>query len=284
MTPGLSGIEGKVALVTGASRGIGLAIAEAFLRNGARVAVTARNKARLEAAAAGLRDTVPGAQVSVHPGDAGDTEVAPMTVAEVLDRFGALDILVNNAAINPGLGPTAQMDLAEYDALYQVDQRGPLMWTQEVLRQAMTAPSGNNIINISSAAMLGFAGPMGSYASAKAALVYQTRHLAVELGPRVRVNAIAPGVVKTAFMTARVARHPFMRGRFGADFMKADPRSERRPWPLVRVGQPRDVANAALFLASDLADWITGHLLVVDGGASLALGSTGPSDWSAGNP
>jgi NAD(P)-dependent dehydrogenase (short-subunit alcohol dehydrogenase family) len=143
--------------------------------------------------------------------------------------------------------------VGRFENTVQVNLHGPLTWIQQAWRHSM-AERGGSVINISSVAALKYGGPLGMYNLTKAALVYMTKHLAQELGPAVRVNAIAPGLVKTDFARA-------LWGPEGEDAI--------RSWPLQRLGQPVDIANTALFLASDLSSWITGDLFTVDGGAAL---------------
>ena len=245
---GLTDLSGKVALVTGASKGIGLGIAKILAEHGAKVMLSSRKKDALEAAAA----TIEG-ETAVHPAHAGDPEQAAACIRATIETFGGLDILVNNAATNPYYGRAIDIDLSRYDKTMEVNLRGPFVWTQEAWRQAMSE-RGGNVINISSIGGLKFGGPLGIYDLTKAGLIHLTKHLATELAPAVRVNAIAPGLVKT-------------------DFARAlwEPLGDRTPpgLPLPRLGEPVDIARAALFLASDMSSWMTGELLVVDGGAVL---------------
>ena len=238
-------LEGKVALVTGASKGIGAAIARAYAENGASVMLSSRKRDALENTASEIKG-----DTAVFAAHAGDPEQAAVCVAATIERFGGLDILVNNAATNPYMGRAIDIDLPRYDKTMEVNLRGPLVWTQEAWRQSLEA-AGGAVINIVSVGGMTFGGPIGIYDVTKAGLIHLTKHLATELGPQVRVNAIAPGLVKTDF--ARALWEP------GAN-------SDKWPWPLGRLGTPDDVADAALFLASDLSRWITGHVLVVDGG------------------
>ncbi len=188
---------------------------------------------------------------AVYAAHAGRPEEARACVAETVNRFGGLDMLVNNAATNPYYGRAIDIDLPRFDKTIEVNLRGPLVWTQEAWRQAM-ADRGGAVVNIASVGAMTYSGPIGIYDMTKAALVHLTKHLAAELGPGVRVNAIAPGLVKTDF--ARALWEPA-----GED--------AERPWPLRRIGHPDDIANAALYLCSDLASWVTGEVLTVDGGS-----------------
>ena len=239
-------LEGRTALVTGGSKGIGLATAQALSAAGANVLLSSRKPEGLAAAAA----TLPG-PVEVFPANAGDPGAAHDAVAACIARFGGLDVLVNYAATNPVGGPVIDVPLEAFDKTVAVNLRGPLAWTQEAWRQAMRA-RGGVVVNVASVGGASPGGPIGVYNTTKAALMFLTKHLATELGPGVRVNAVAPGLVQTDF--ARALWEPS-----GAD--------AKFPWPLERLGQPTDVASAILWLASDAASWVTGTVLVVDGGA-----------------
>ena len=249
-------LKGKVALVTGASRGIGKAIAQSYADAGASVLLSSRKLDALEAAAAEIRG-----DVDVVVANAGDPDQAAAAVAHCVDRFGAVDILVNNAATNPYFGPAMDIDLARYDKTWEVNLRGVLVWTQEAWRQSMEA-LGGSVINIASVGGLSVEPGIGIYNTTKAALIHLTKTLAAELAPTVRVNAIAPGLVKTDM--ARALWEP-AEDRIAASL------------PLARLGEPADIANAALYLASDLASWVTGHTLVVDGGALLGPAARRPA-------
>ena len=244
----LTDLTGKAALVTGASKGIGLGIARILAEHGAKVMLSSRKKDALEAAAA----TIDG-ETAVQAAHVGDPEQAAACIRATIETFGGIDILVNNAATNPYYGRAIDIDLPRYDKTMEVNLRGPFVWSQEAWRQAMSE-RGGNIINISSIGGLKFGGPLGIYDLTKAGLIHLTKHLATELAPGVRVNAIAPGLVKT-------------------DFARAlwEPLGENTPprLPIPRLGEPEDIARAALFLASDMSSWMTGEVLVVDGGAVL---------------
>jgi NAD(P)-dependent dehydrogenase (short-subunit alcohol dehydrogenase family) len=239
-------LDGKVALVTGASRGIGLGIVHAFAAAGARVMMVARKAEALEEAARGVDG-----EVAWRAGHVGRPEDAEACVVETIDRFGAVDVLVNNAATNPYAGPTIDVDLARWDKTFEVNVRGPLLWTQLAWRRWME-DHGGVVINISSIGGLRTNAILGVYDVTKAALIHLTKQLAAELGPGVRVNAIAPGLIRTDFARA------LWEGGRGEQVARA--------YPLKRLGEPADVAAAALFLAADSGSWITGQTLVLDGG------------------
>ena len=245
-------LEGRVALVTGASRGIGKAISQAFADAGASVLLTSRKQDALEAAASEI-----GGDVDVFEANAGDPDQAAAAVDRCMERFGSVDILVNNAATNPYMGPTMEIDLPRYDKTWEVNHRGPLVWTQLAWKASM-AERGGNVINVSSVGGLTVEPAIGIYNGTKAALIHLTRTHAAELAPKVRVNAILPGLVKTDM--ARALWEP-NEERIGASM------------PLGRLGEPADIANAALYLASDLSSWVTGTTIIVDGGALLGPGA-----------
>jgi NAD(P)-dependent dehydrogenase (short-subunit alcohol dehydrogenase family) len=211
--------------------------------------LSSRKEDALREVAAGLPD----GQTEVFAANAGDPDAAAACVAATIDRLGGLDILVNNAATNPYFGSSIDIDLPRWDKTFQVNLRGVHVWTQEAWNQAMRE-GGGAIVNISSVGGFSVEAGIGIYNTTKAALIHLTKTLAAELSPGVRVNAIAPGLVKTDF--ARALWEP------------AEERMAKRT-PLGRLGEPQDIGSAALFLASDLSSWITGHTLVVDGGAMI---------------
>jgi NAD(P)-dependent dehydrogenase (short-subunit alcohol dehydrogenase family) len=172
-------------------------------------------------------------------------------VAATMERFGSVDILVNNAATNPFYGRLVDIDLARAEKTVQVNQQAFLTWTQWAWRASMES-GGGSVINVASVGAMMVEPGIGWYNVTKAAVAHLTRQLAAELGPGVRVNALAPGLVKTDFARALWER--------------SEEKIAAR-LPLGRLGEPDDVAKAALFLASDAASWLTGHVLVVDGGA-----------------
>lgn len=242
-------LDGKVALVTGASRGIGRATAEALAAAGAKVMLSSRKLADLETAAAGIDG-----ETDVFVANAGDPDAAAACVEATVARFGSVDILVNNAATNPYMGPSIDIDLSRYDKTWQVNLRGPLVWTQAAYKASM-AERGGAVVNVASVGGMSVEGTIGIYNTSKAALIHLTKQLAGELGPAVRVNAVAPGLVKTDMARA-------LWEAVGEQFAAR--------LPLRRLGEPSDIAKAVVFLASDAASWITGHTLVIDGGALVS--------------
>jgi NAD(P)-dependent dehydrogenase (short-subunit alcohol dehydrogenase family) len=249
-------LDGKVALVTGASRGIGRAIAGLFASSGARVMLSSRKPEDLVAACREIEEGGIDGEVDHFAANAGDPSAAAACVGATVERFGGLDVLVNNAATNPYFGPLVGLDVSRADKIVEVNQRAVVVWTQEAWRAAMGS-SGGSVLNIASVGGLGVEPGIGYYNVTKAAVLHLTRQLASELAPSVRVNAIAPGLVQTEF--SRALWEP-----------DADGAVSRTP--LRRLGQPMDVAAAALFLSSDAASWVTGSTMVVDGGAMVAAG------------
>ena len=241
-------LDGRVALITGGSRGIGLAIAQEMAASGARVMISSRKAEALESAAANLDGE--GAWFAAN---AGDPDEAAACVAATVERFGTVDILVNNAATNPYMGKTIDIDRPRLDKTISVNWAGPLMWTQLAWQAAMRE-RGGNVLNIASIGGMSVETSIGAYNATKAALLHLTRTLAAELSPGVRVNAIAPGLVKTDM--ARALWEP-------------NEAAIAKTLPMHRLGEPADIGRAAVFLCSDAASWITGTSLVVDGGALL---------------
>ncbi len=249
-------LEGKVALVTGASKGIGKAIATTLATSGAKVMLCSRKLDQLQLAAAeiGAAGAAAGVDVEteVFAANVGDLDAALACVAATNERFGSIDILVNNAATNPYFGATLGVDSARYDKTFQVNLKGPLFWTQAVWDAGMNDRPGV-IVNIASVGGLRAEGGLGVYNLTKAALIHLTRQLASELGPT-RVVGVAPGLVQTDFAA-------FLVDNFG-DKLAAQ-------LPLKRLGDPQDIANLVTFLVSDAASWITGETYVIDGGAGV---------------
>jgi NAD(P)-dependent dehydrogenase (short-subunit alcohol dehydrogenase family) len=243
-------LPGKTALITGSSRGIGLAIAARFLEAGANVMISSRKAEDLESAAASLEPDGASGRLAWKVAHVADGEQAQECVTETIERFGSLDILVNNAGTNPHFGPMIDIDVSRAQKTFEVNQLAVLMWSSYAVKAGLRG----SIINVSSIGGMGVEPGIGWYNVTKAAVLHITRQLAFELAPDVRVNALAPGLVKTHLARAlwdgpnadRIASHI----------------------PLGRLGLPDDIATAALFLASDASSWITGHTLVVDGGTT----------------
>jgi NAD(P)-dependent dehydrogenase (short-subunit alcohol dehydrogenase family) len=241
---------GKTAIITGASRGIGRAIAGRLLDDGARVVITARNKDALDEAVAQLGGH---AKVLGVAGRADDLEHQADTVRQAIETFGGADLLVNNTGINPVFGPMIDLDLAAARKIVEVNCLSALSWTQHVHR-AWMKDHGGAVVNVSSASGIRPEPGIGFYGASKAMLISMTELLAVELGPNVRVNAVAPAVVKTKFATA------LYEGR---------EEQVAAAYPLKRLGQPEDIGSVVTFLLSEEASWVTGQTVVIDGGVTL---------------
>lgn len=248
-----SDLTGRSALVTGASRGIGLAVARALLERGASVTITARKAPALEEAAASLG--VPD-RVLAHVANSGDPDAPAAAVAAAMERFGRLDVLVNNTGINPVYGPLMQADLGAVKKIFDVNVVSSLAFVQQA-HAAWMGEHGGAVVNISSVGGLRSNGVIAAYGASKAALIRLTEELAWELGPGIRVNAVAPAVVKTRF----------------AEALYADEEKVAAAYPMKRLGVPEDVGELVAFLVSDAASWITGETVRIDGGL-LATGST----------
>jgi NAD(P)-dependent dehydrogenase (short-subunit alcohol dehydrogenase family) len=257
MTHALAGrLRGRRAIVTGASRGIGLAIAQRLVSEGARVCITARNPEPLAEAA----ETMDPDAVMAVAGRADDPAHRQEVLDRVTEEFGGVDVLVNNAGINPSYGPMLDVDLDAARKILEVNLLAALAWTQDAVRRADTglADRGGAVVNLSSVTADVPSPGIGMYGVSKAALSHLTRTLAAELGPRVRVNAVSPAVVKTRFARA----------------LYEDKEAETAAaYPMQRLGSPEDVAGAVAYLASDDAAWVTGHVMNVDGGLLTAGGT-----------
>lgn len=244
--------SGRAAIVTGGSRGIGFAIARALVARGDRVCITGRNADRLAEAVASL-----GADRAIGvAGKAHDEQHQEEAVARAMAEFGRIDYLVNNVATNPVFGPAIDATPDLVRKILDVNLVSALRWTQRV-HAAWLGQHGGAVVNVASVAALRPSPGLGLYGMTKAALIYLTGQLAFELAPKVRVNAVAPAVVKTKFAQALYV------GR-EAEAAAA--------YPLGRLGEPEDVARAVAFLLSDEAAWITGQTMVLDGGATLVGG------------
>ncbi len=244
--------EGTVALVTGASRGIGLGVAERLVAEGAKVVVTARKPGPLAEAVEALGGPEHAVGVAGNAADPGHQDEA---IAAAREAFGGLHRLVNNTGINPVYGPMVDTDLDVARKVMETNVLAAFSWTQKAVHAGLGTPDAPGaVVNVASVAGLGATGMIGWYAVSKAALIHLTVELGYQLGPAVRVNAVAPAVVKTAFAT------PLYEGR--EDEVAA-------AYPMKRLGSPSDIAGAVSFLLGPDAGWITGQTLVVDGGVTL---------------
>jgi NAD(P)-dependent dehydrogenase (short-subunit alcohol dehydrogenase family) len=248
-----SRLRGKVVVITGASRGIGRELALGFAREGAALVLASRKQAALEAVAAEVQAL--GAKALVLPTHVGRPDEARKLVAETVQRCGRIDVLVNNAATNPVFGPTVVADETVWDKIFEVNVRGPFVLSRAA-SDRMIAQGGGAIVNVASVAGLRPMPGLGIYGISKAALIHLTRTLARELAPTVRVNAVAPGLVDTDFSKA-ILGDPDVKKMALADV------------PLGRAAAPAEIVPAVLFLASDAARYVTGEVLVVDGGKTV---------------
>ena len=251
--PDMRRFAGRTAIVTGASRGIGLAIAERIIQEGGKVCVTGRKPQALEAALQRLGGQDNAMAVA---GSADDDQHQAQTVRAAVDRFGRLDLLVNNVGINPVFGPVINTSRDVAQKILNVNVVATLSWVQ-VAHQALTDGHFGAIVNVASVAGLRPAYGIGFYGASKAAMIQLTQQLAMELAPDIRVNAVAPAVVKT---------------RFAEALYLGKEEAIAAEYPLRRLGTPEDIAAAVAFLASDDAAWITGQILTADGGLTLSGG------------
>lgn len=249
----MNSFKDRVAIVTGASRGIGLGVAKELVQRGAKVCITARNPEPLAEAVNELGG--PGVAIAV-PGKSDNAEHQDEAIAKTIETFGRLDMLVNNTGINPVYGPILDIDLTAAAKILAVNVLAPIAWTRRA-RDAWMGEHGGSVVNIASVAGLHASPGIGLYGVSKAALIRLTTEFGVELGPKIRVNAVAPAVVKTKFATA------LYEGR---------EEEVASTYPLKRLGVPADIGSAVAFLLSDEASWITGQTLVLDGGVTLLGG------------
>ncbi|MEU3949963.1 SDR family oxidoreductase [Streptomyces sp. NPDC029526] len=245
-------LSGKVALITGASRGIGLGVAEALVARGDRVCITGRNEDALKEAV----ETLGADRAMYVAGKAHDEAHQAVAVERTMETFGRVDYLVNNAGTNPVFGPIADLDLNVARKVFETNVVSALGFAQRTWH-AWQKDNGGAIVNIASVAGLAPSPFIGAYGVSKAALINLTVQLAHEFAPKVRVNAIAPAVVKTKFAQA------LYEGR---------EEEAAAGYPLGRLGVPSDIGGAAAFLTSRQSDWVTGQTLVVDGGVFLKAG------------
>ena len=244
-------LSGRVALVTGASRGIGSAIATALVEQGAQVVLSSRKQKDLDEEAARINAKYPGraTAIAAHTGRPEDLE---QLVSSAIERFGRIDILVNNAATNPYFGPVLGAELAAWDKTFEVNLRGVFILTKLVY-EAWMETHGGAVVNVASIGGLRPGLGLGIYNITKAGVIMLTRQLARELGGKVRVNAVAPGLIKTRFAEALWGNEAILDRILASN-------------PMGRIGVPDEVAGVVAFLASDAASYVNGEVIVIDGG------------------
>jgi len=244
----------RVAIVTGASRGIGADIARRFAREGAKVVLASRKAGPLEAVAAGIREE--GGEALAVPTHLGQTEQIQALVAKTLETYGKIDVLVNNAATNPVFGPVIFCEEAALKKIFEVNFFGPFLLAK-ACQESMQKNKYGKIINVVSIAAFQASPMLGVYGMSKAALQQMTRQLAFEWGTfGIRVNAIAPGLVKTDFSAALWSSEDILKQALAEQSLQT-------------LIEPGDISGAAAFLAGPDSDFITGHTLVVDAGSSI---------------
>jgi len=246
-------LEGKIAIVTGASRGIGEAIATAFAREGAHVVIASRKKQALDEVAARINAEYPDA-VSTQACHMGDSQQVETLIDCVTTTYGVPNVIVNNAGTNPYFGPFVGAQRDAWEKTFDVNLRGAFELSRAAATRMMAAGVRGSIINVASVLGMGAAPMQGVYGMTKAALISMTQTMALELGGAgIRVNAIAPGLVNTKLAAALVHNDDLV--KYFTD------RAALR-----RYAEPEELAGPALFLASDESSYVTGHTLVVDGG------------------
>lgn len=245
---------GRRVIVTGASRGIGAAIATTFAAHGAKVVLASRKQEGLEQVAAAIAKD--GGEAFAHACHTGKEDQVEALVQAAVARYGKVDVLVNNAATNPYFGPMMNVEWSAWDKTFEVNVKGYFAATRAVVRHIQSRKGKGSIVNIASVAGFMAMPLQGVYAMTKAAVVSMTKTLSVELGPDIRVNAIAPGLIDTKFASALTQNEEILAHVLDRTSLR-------------RVGQPIDVAGAALLLASDAGSYFNGALITVDGGWSI---------------
>jgi len=247
-------LTGKVAIVTGASRGIGQSIAEQYAKAGAKVVLASRKQESLEEVAAQIKEQ--GGEAIAIAAHTGKKETLTELVQKTVEAFGRVDVLVNNAATNPHFGPMLEAEDSLWQKTIEVNIMGNVWLCQQVV-PVMREHGGGSIINVASVNGIRPGTMQGIYSMTKAAVISLTKTLAMELGADgIRVNAIAPGLIQTKFAQVLWENEAMLK-------------SVQDRTPLGRIGQPEDIASLALWLASDASSFATGETYVVDGGLTL---------------
>ena len=256
MNTNMFDLAGKVALVTGASRGIGLAIAETFAQSGAKVVLASRKQEALDQAAEKIQSR--GGEALAFAAHTGDVENVKALVTKSIERFGGIDILVNNAATNPHFGPILTSEESHWDKILDVNLKGYFRMVKACV-DSMRQRGGGKVINIASIAGMTYQQGMGIYGISKAGVLMLTKTLAVELAPdNIQVNAIVPGFIQTSF--SRV--------------LWETPEIHHKIVSLIpqgRMGQPEEVTGMALYLASQASSFTTGAVMFLDGGQMAGM-------------
>lgn len=248
-------LSGKVAIISGGSRGIGEAIARAYVAAGASVIISSRKPENVEPVAAAINDEHPGRALAVAA-HAGQPDAAEALVHTAVDHYGRLDIAVNNAATNPHFGPLLVSEPWQWDKIFEVNVKG-YFWLARAAANHMQAHGGGKIINVASVAGIEPGPMMGIYSISKAAVIMMTRVLAVELaGSNIQVNALAPGFVKTRF-SAALWQNPMLSEHI------------TKKTPAGRMAEPDELTGVALYLASPASSFTTGAVFTIDGGFTL---------------